>query len=175
MFSNITNHDLKRIKKALPDFKKIIDYDELFIEKQIYQIRAISVFDHWLTAEEADKEIFIDDNEKELLNRRNKFKNFIETLSTKTDLYTWKYKKHNRLHIQKPSNTKDVLRKCDFENLYSLNGKRYNFLIPEFSAIYEEGWDWTNIIRYKDEEKIKPILDMAKTCGLNILNNCTYK
>ena len=120
MFSNITNHDLKRIKKALPDFKKIIDYDELFIEKQIYQIRAISVFDHWLTAEEADKEIFIDDNEKELLNRRNKFKNFIETLSTKTDLYTWKYKKHNRLHIQKPSNTKDVLRKCDFENLYSL-------------------------------------------------------
>ncbi len=169
MISNISKIELQGIKKNLPDFKKIIEEDESFIENGVYKKIFISVFDHWLTSDEADNQIFIDDDLEKLTSRRDKFKTVVEKLHSQTDLYLWKYKRHYRLHIQKPLTLNDTLRKCDFNNLWSQRGRQYSFILPEFSAIYNEEWDWTNIIWYTEEEKIKPILDIAKNAGLYIL------
>lgn len=169
MISNISGKEHKEIKKSLPHLEKLIDQDESFLKSGYYQKIFISVFDHWLTHQEADTLIFIDKDKTELDSRRKKFKDFIENLSNQTDLYTWKYKKHYSLHVQKPNDISSILRKCDFENLWSQSGRRYSFLIPEFCAVYEEEWDWTNIIWYKKDKKIEPVLDIAKKSGLHIL------
>ena len=113
--------------------------------------------------------IFVDENLDELKARRKKFKLVAEELYKTTDIYFWKNKRNYRMVLKKPMSYKDVLRKCDFDNLWSQSGKRYDFILPEFSAIYSEEWDWTNIIWYTDEEKIVPILNIAENAGLNIL------
>jgi len=84
-------------------------------------------------------------------------------------MYVPKYKSRNRIFIKKPQNYKDVLRKCDFDNLWSERGRKYSFILPELSAIYSEEWDWTNIIWYREKEKIEPILEIAKKAGLFVL------
>jgi len=169
MISNISKEELKVIKRNLPDYKKIIEQEDSFIESGKYKKIFISVFDHWLTNEEASEMIFVDEKLDELKERREKFKLVAEELYKITNIYFWKYKRDYRMILKKPMNYKDVLRKCDFDNLWSQSGKRYDFILPEFSAIYSEEWDWTNIIWYTDEEKIIPILNIAKKAGLNIL------
>ena len=119
--------------------------------------------------QQANEQIFIDEDLVELNSRRQKFRDFIEEISNQTDLYSWKYKRHYRFHIQKPKSLKDVLRKCDFDNLWSQSGQRYSFLLPEYSAVYAEEWDWTNILWYTEREKIEPFLASAKKNGLHIL------
>jgi hypothetical protein len=169
MISNISNIELKTIKKSLPNFKEIIEENKSFLEKGIYKKLFISVFDHWLTEDESDKLIFIDDNIAEIILRRDKFEKVAEELYKTTDIFLWKYTRNYRIYLTKPRTDHDILRKCDFKNLWSQSGRRYSLLLPEFSAIYNEEWDWTNIIWYIDEEKIKPILEIANKVGLNIL------
>lgn len=165
----ISRIELKSIKQALPELTSILKEDEILINSGTYNKIFISVFDHWLTNDETDKFIFIDGKKEELKSRREKFEIVIKELYTKTDVYTWRYKRNKRVFIQRPQTINDVLRKCDFKNLWSQSGKRYSFILPEFSAIYNEEWDWTNIIWYTDEEKIKPILEIAEKAGLHIL------
>ena len=171
MISNISDTELRLIKKSLPDLWKILEEDESCLENGIYKKLFISVFDHWLTRDEAEKMIFIDDNANELKIRREKFEKLIEELHKSTDTYLWKYKRNNRIFLKKPLTCNDLLRKCDFNNLWSQSGARYSLILPELSAIYNEGWDWTNIVWYKNEEKIEPIIMLAKKVGLHILKN----
>ncbi len=167
--SNISNEELKEIKRYLPDYKKLIEQDDSLLESGKYKKIFISVFDHWLTNEEANEMIFVDEDLNELKARRKKFKMVAEELHKATDIYFWKYKRNYRIVLQKPINNKDVLRKCDFDNLWSQSGRRYTLILPKYSAIYSEEWDWTNIIWYTDEKKILPILKIAENAGLNIL------
>jgi hypothetical protein len=169
MISNISATELKAIKKSLPDFRKVLEEEESYIENGIYKKIFISVFDHWLTKEEAEKLIFIDDNKNELNNRRAKFEKVIEELYKSTETYLWKYKRNDRIFIKKPLNYNDLRRKCDLSNLSSQRGKQYSLILPEYSAIYNEEWDWTNIVWYTDEDKLKPLVEIARKNGLNIL------
>lgn len=169
MISNISDKELKSIKKRLPNFRKVLEEDESFIENGIYKKIFISVFDHWLTKDETDNLIFIDNDKNELKRRREKFEKVIEGLYKSTETYLWKYKRNYRVFIQKPLIYNDLLKKCDFNNLWSQSGRRYSLILPEFSAIYNEEWDWTNIIWYTDEIKIEPIIEIAEKAGLHIL------
>ena len=169
MNSNVSEIELKRINQRLPELNKLVEEDDAFMKTGFYKKIFISVFDHWLTREEVKNQIFIDENSEELKSRRQKFKDFIEDTYNKTELYTWRYKRHYRFHIQKPTSIKDIFRKCDFENLWSQSGQRYSFILPEYSAVCAEEWDWTNIIWYTNKEKIEPLLEKAKSIGLYIL------
>jgi len=122
-----------------------------------------------VTNDEVDKLIFINDDLKELKSRREKFSKVITELYNSTDTYLWRYKRKFRVFIQKPMTEDDVLGKCDFNNLWSQSGRRYSLILPELSAIYNEEWDWTNILWYTDDEKIKPFLGIADKVGLHIL------
>lgn len=114
MISNISDKELKSIKKSLPGFRKVLEEDESFIENGIYKKIFISVFDHWLTKDEADNLIFIDNDKNELKRRREKFEKVIEGLYKSTETYLWKYKRNYRVFIQKPLTYNDLLNKCDF-------------------------------------------------------------
>ncbi len=167
MFVKISKNELKNIKQALPFLNKLIERDDSILENGTYKLIFISVFDHWLN-DDYDL-IFVDNNLEELNSRRQKFKNFITEVYKQTELYSWKFKRHHRIYFQKPESLKDILRKCNFENQWSEQGQRYSFLIPEYDAVYQEEFDWTNIIWYRERGKIEPLLQTAKKAGLHIL------
>ena len=169
MRTNITSAKRKRIDESLPGLKRLIANDEAFLASGVYQKVAVSVFDHWLSETEASELIPVDDDLAEIKNRRATFKAYVKGLNELTDLYSWRYKRHNRFHIQKPSSVDDILRMCDFGNLWSASGRRYGFLMPEFSAVFIEEWDWTNVLWYRDKDAVTPLLELAKRVGLFVL------
>ena len=159
----LTNQEFKNIKYQLPSLRKLIED-----ENDDYDIIFISVFDHWLTENEFNKEIHEIDK-KEITDRRRKLENLISELYDLTPTYLWKYKKQNRFYIYSVNSKNHLLKRCDIKNQTGESGKRYDIILPEFRAVYSEEWDWTNIIRFKERDKIEPLLNLAKEIGLNVL------
>jgi hypothetical protein len=116
--SNISNKELKIIKKSLPFLKNLIEYDESFIESNFYEKECISIFDHSLTREESNKLIFIDKDRDELYSWWQKFKNTILSLNEQTELFLGSSKDT----IASIFKNLQVLKKCDFDNLWSNSG-----------------------------------------------------
>ena len=159
----LTNQELKNIKYQIPSIQELIEN-----ENEKYDLIFISVFDHWLTENEFNNEIHEIDK-KEIIDRRKKFENFISELYDLTPTYLWKYKKQNRFYIFSVNSKSHLLKRCDIKNQTGESGKRYDIILPEFRAVFCEEWDWTNIIKYKEREKIEPLLNLAKKVGLNVL------
>ena len=42
-------------------------------------------------------------------------------------------------------------------------------LIPEFTAIYYENWDDTNVLWYSRRDDVQPLISMALNCGLHAI------
>lgn len=156
----LSENEIIEIKRSLPNIKK-----QLTGEDQTY--KNLSVFNKWLNRDECEQ-IFTSD--KYLIEQRRKnLENTIYDIFHSTNVYLWRFKRHNRISFYKPKNIKHLLNICQIQNQTQQHGERYEILLPEFSAIYSEGWDWTNTIWYTDIEKIKPLLEIIKNTGLYIL------
>ncbi|KAA9340265.1 hypothetical protein [Adhaeribacter soli] len=162
MIKRLTANQVKAIELSLPGFKNILEGGEENFKKL-----AVSVFDHWLTEEECVQ--IYNTDEKEIKSRREKFKQVISDLFVETETFIWRYKKRNRIFVYPPNSLNHLQLKCDIDQQTGLSGQRYSILLPEFSAIYSEEWDWTNLIWYKDENKIKPFLEIIQRASLHIL------
>jgi len=160
----LTKSELKKIKIGLPDIKR-----QLCCDGEFYKIVCVSVFDKWLSEEECEQ-IYTKDNAV-IEDWRKRLEKAIVELYNLTDTYLWRNKRHGRITFYKPSSIKHLLKVCDISNQTWRSGQRYDILLPEYSAFYAEEWDWTNLILYKDPEKIKPLLDTLQKAGLHILPN----
>lgn len=160
---NLSRSEVSNLKKMLPQYKRLLDEDEQIIKKYYNQV-AICIFDHWLERDEINL-IFTKDKE-EINSRRMKLESFITKLYSLTDVYFWRYKRHYRPHVYKPRSLHDVLKYCNFDDLTEDRGESYNLVLPDFSAVYSESFDWTNRLLYQDRTKISPILELADEVGL---------
>jgi hypothetical protein len=159
----ITKNQITIIKEKLPSLQKLIEKEDTD-----YQIIFVSVFDHWLTQEEFEPEIHTKDP-KEISIRREKLQNFIVGLFNMTPTFTWKTRRNNPFFLYPLETVKQILNKCDIQNQHGEIGQRYDIILPELQAVYCEEWDWTNIIWFRNQEKIQPLIELAEKMGLYIL------
>ncbi|MBU2950019.1 hypothetical protein KO493_04835 [Tamlana agarivorans] len=159
--TNIYNTEINEI---LPSLQKLIHEKD----ETDYQMIFVSVFDHWLTQDEFQPEIHTEDA-KEIKIRREKLQNFVIGLFNLTQTFTSEIKRKNQFFIYQFETKKQLLNKCEIQNQNGESGQRYDIILPEFQAVYSEEWDWTNIIWFRDQEKIKPLIELAKKSGLYIL------
>lgn len=159
----ITKNQISDIKEKLPSLQRLIEKEDTD-----YQMIFVSVFDHWLTQDEFQPEIHTEDP-KEIAERRYKLQNFIIGLFNITPTFTWKRKRNNRIFLYRLETEKQILIKCAIQNQHGETGQRYDIILPELRAVYSEEWDWTNIVWFKDQAKIQPLIELAEKSGLYIL------
>ena len=159
----ITKNQISDIKEKLPSLLNLIEKEDTD-----YQMIFVSVFDHWLTQDEFEPHIHTEDP-KEIAERRNKLQSFIQGLFNLTPTFTWKTKRNNRFFIYPLETENQILNKCEIQNQHGETGQRYDIILPELKAVYSEEWDWTNIIWFRDREKIKHLIELAEKSGLYIL------
>ncbi|MFL1895564.1 hypothetical protein ACJRPK_07665 [Aquimarina sp. 2-A2] len=159
----ITKNHRKEINEKLPYLRKLIEREDTD-----YQIIFVSVFDRWLTQDEFEPEIHTKDS-REISIRRDNLQNFIKGLFNMTPTFTWRIKRKNRFIIYPFDTEKQILNKVDIQNQHSESGQRYDLILPEFEAVYSEEWDWTNIIWFRNQEKLEPLIELAEKSGLYIL------
>jgi ABC-type oligopeptide transport system substrate-binding subunit len=85
-----------------------------------------------------------------------------------TPTFNWKIKRKNRFFLYHFETIKQILNKCEIQNQHGETGQRYDIILREFQAVYSEEWDWMNIIWFRDQEKIKPLIELAEKSGLYI-------
>ena len=159
----ITKNQIRGIKEKLPFLQRLIEKEDTD-----YQMIYVNVFDHWLTQDEFQPEIHAEDR-KEIAERRNRLQNFIIDLFNMTPTFTWKRKRNNQIFLYRIETEIQILSKCAIQNQHGETGQRYDIILPELRAVYSEEWDWTNIVWFKDQAKIQPLIELAEKSGLYIL------
>ncbi|MGB1205856.1 MAG: hypothetical protein ACPG5B_09430 [Chitinophagales bacterium] len=159
----ITTKKAKEIKKKLPSLQRLIEREDTD-----YQILFVSIFDHWLKPDEVG--LIHTEDENELKIRRKKLQDFIVGLFEMTPTYTWKYKRKNRFFLYSFTTLNQVLKNCNIQYQHGESGRGYDIILPEFEIVYSEEWDWTNIIWFRNERSVKPLIELAEKSGLYILH-----
>ena len=171
-FFNIKNKE--RQEALATQFKDLNRWGE---DEQFESYKAISltVFDHWLSEEEANIQISPDIPKKERQRRDDAFLCFRELLFKNTEVLTYRTKgRDKRSHLSFKAftslesglaySTPTIMR----AGFYLAGGrvKFFQLVLPQLDAIYLESWDDTNILLYKNNSTLELVKQLAKESGL---------
>ncbi len=146
---NITEDEKIEIHANLPDL-----VNHLFDgESEAYTLAFTCVFDHWLDGEEFYR--IFEADAIEVKERQNKFKSLIHYLYESTPIYVARFRRDRKsnLSFKKIKDLKTLDKKCQFYILNEDWGGQFRFLIPQYSLIYTQSWDWTHLVEYSNKEK----------------------
>ena len=164
-FLNLNKNRQVELDKKFPDLFKIYCVEDSPHYKKV----AITVFDHWLTREEFEND-FPDKTER--LRRDKSLHDFAKVMSKNTEVLNFKFKgKWERCY---PSFRKfssqaamDIYLHPAGDN--DSSDKFCRLVLPEFSAVYFESWDYTNIFYIQDDKVIPQIKKWANESGVYCL------
>jgi len=157
------------------------DIEDLFSgnKPEKYKSVYISVFEHWLSDEEAQFN-FGPDISPEIQHKRNlSFEKFAYLLLKNTDALTCKSKGRGKSeHLQFKAftsfdsavkYTKPAIEKYGFPYAGGHKGPFFNLILPKLFGVYLEGYDDTNVFYYKHDDTLKLIEKMVSESGLYCL------
>lgn len=164
-FINLRKNRQIELREQFPDL-----YSLFCVEgSDEYRKIAISVFDHWQGAEEYQND-YPDKEEK--LRRDNSLHSFLRVMSNETEVLNFKFRgkwgkcyplfrqftsKEAMHSYLKPAGPNDT------------SNKFCKLVLPELSAVFFEGWDYTNIFYYRNPELIPLIKRWAAQSGVYCL------
>ncbi|MEQ8360047.1 MAG: hypothetical protein RH860_11215 [Cytophagales bacterium] len=166
--TKLSKKEAQNIRVKLPSLLNLVRKED-----SDYQLIFVSVFDHWLTQDEFEPHIHTEEF-GELQRRRDSLQKFIVGLFDLVPTFSWRYKRKKRIYLYRFETLNQILKKCDLQNQNSQTGQRYDILIPDLQACYSEEWDWTNCLWFRNEDKIKPLIELAKNSGLYILEKTKH-
>jgi hypothetical protein len=162
---NIPSEEYNLINSNLPDLTSLL-YD---FESQYYKRAFVCVFDHWLDGEEF-YEIF-EGSKEEVLSRKLKFEKLIKYLYANTPIYTARFRRDRKklLSIKRVKSLELLDKMCRFYLLNEDHGDQFKFLIPEYSLVYTQNFDWTHLIDYHNENKASAFKKLLQKFDLHWL------
>jgi hypothetical protein len=166
LYNKLSQLELKYVKKCLSGIDYLLLHEE---ERKSYFSLAVSTFDHWLTRDEA--EVLFDISEEEQIKRNTGHFKFCELLYKETTVYDIKCKKRrkkNHHHFRKFSNYSSFKKRVDNDS-YFQGHNFYMLALPDYEAIYHQHYDDTQILYFRNPEKIKPFRELVKQTNLHIL------
>ena len=166
-FKNLSKSKQEDLGKLFPDIQSLFECKE----SENYTHLSISVFDHWLSREEAINEIDNVSIKKEDAHDEKLYL-FCNALIKLTKCYLIKFR-----GIKKDKITyKEFITKSEYnEHLkpkpYNTGGINWRFILvlPETEAVYFEDCDFTHHLYYRDDNNITEIYNLIKENGLFVL------
>ena len=140
-----------------------------------YHYLAVNVFDHWLSRDEANQ-LFENVPAQEQSRRNNALYTFSKKLASEADVISYKF--CGRWSSSKPKFRTFASEKVKLEYLVpaltKTSGSFFKVVIPDFSMVYVESWDDTNVMYLRDVSIKGRLMILAKECGVHILErwNC---
>jgi len=162
---NIDKSLTKEILTILPHIQNVTFTDDPV--PIIYEQAYITVFDHWLTINEANNEITHRPND--IYNKQlhefanNLFKDYVS--------YFVKFKGIKKEVINFKVVTSDKAAHELLQPTHHLASGQFRYIlaIPELEIIYFEGCDYTHHVYYKSESKLSFVIELAKKYDLHVL------
>jgi len=140
------------------------------------QMLFVSVFDHWLTREEAcDLLERVPPNEQ---SRRDVLHaNFCARVvrETETLYFIFRRRHQNLLVFRRFTSNAPLLAYCTPHGGRTLGHRQFHVALPELRCAFYEHWDDTNIFYFTDSIGMQRIAEWASDCGLHILKSSKSK
>ncbi len=146
--------------------------DELFDDynKFGYKNASISVYDHWLTREEAEEQL---DKISDALQIKHNIKlhSFCCNLTNEVTSYLVKFKGRYKNKVVFKEFLSSSGREKSIIPLEYNYGDKWRFVIvfPSLNLVYFEGCDFTHHFYYRDKSGFKVIENIAKQSGVHVL------
>ncbi len=162
---NITEEERLVIYSKFPNLEELLFEGEC----EVYERGFVSSLEYWTTGKDVAEIFPIDPIE--IKKRQNKFKNIINYLYESTPIYTARFRRDRKsnLSIKKIKNSEILNKKCKFHMLNEDNGNVFRFIIPEYSLVYTQNFDWTHLIDYNNTEQCKSFRNLIERFGLHWL------
>lgn len=160
---NISDIELKELKKLFPYL-----LDILCLKKEPSALVQPCSFDHSLSNEEAET---ISDSKFDKERRqchKDMLKLFFE--ASDNEVYSFRYKRKNRIHIYKITSLSYLNKVAKIDHKTGLTGCNFYLISKKLNVIYEEHWDWTNLLYLFPYSDIKTIKDITYKSGLFLLD-----
>lgn len=155
-----------RLEEAFPDLSEVIENNPV----NRYKTASITVFDHWLSEEEAATELgdVLPEIEKEYDARLHKF---ISGLTSKFETYFIKRVGKNKKRITFRAFTSEPAKDKTLTPLpwTASNRSRFILVIPSLELAYFEGWDFTHHVHLKNMSVIAVLKEEAAKAGVYVL------
>ncbi len=159
---NISSVELGELKKLFPDLINILNH-----KSDPLQILQPCSFDHYLNNSEA---VTIADPSKDV-ERRTNHKEMLKLFFEASDnqVYSYRFKRKNRIHIYKITNWNYLHKAAQIDSKTGLTGCNFLLISKKLNVIYEEHYDWTNLIYLFPNSDINTIREITKKSGLFLL------
>jgi hypothetical protein len=133
---------------------------------------SISIFDHWLSREEAEQ-LLVNVPAQEQLRRDKLHFELSSLLTTQTELihFVFRGRKRDKPRFKLFDSGNGAL---DYLRPQSLGGKRkqqFQVLLPECGAVFYEGYDDTSHLYFTDPELIRSFCNAVHHVGLHVLSH----
>jgi hypothetical protein len=140
--------------------------------KDIAQILSVSVFDHWLTREEANT-LLEGVSPQEQQRRNSLHAAFCSRLASETEVlsFTFRRRKKDRLVFRRfasPATLSSYLRP---NGGGTLGHRQFHVVLPQLGCAYYESWDDTNHFYFSVNTDMSLVSQLANECGLHVLKS----
>ena len=165
----LINLSKKEQESLFLQFPHILEIDACE-DNHEYKKIAISVFDHWLLEDEV-LTLLNYVNEEEQRRRDNLHYIFNKILFDRTICFTYRLKGRYKNHLVFKKFTDKIAAYAYIKPNSNFVPSKYLYklVLPQFDALYFEGWDDTCYLYFKNEKLLDTLVDWAKESGLYIL------
>jgi hypothetical protein len=166
ILSRVADIDAQRIHRQFPALREIQEKDSDGGMQKV----AISVFDHWLR-DEAEWHLLDCFEGPERVSRDKRLEAHWLAIFDLTPVYTVRFRGRRphkaRLVLKRYSSREGFLEQSRWRPKHSPS----QFLVlPELGCIYAAGWDDTNVLYFASRETARPVLDLALSATLHVLD-----
>ena len=165
-FVNLSKPETLRLNNQFPEILDLVRLEQV----DAYNHYSVSVFDHWLSPEEA--KIEIDQiSFKKIESHNEKLFKLVTGLAGQTDTYLIKFlgRKKSQITFRKFLSQKGLDRSVKPKNHLISDSFRFILLLPELETAYFEGSDFTHHFYTKNNNGKEVFQKMAKSNNLYIL------
>lgn len=161
-WNNVDRLRQKELLAQYPDISRVYQGEASGVYKRL----AISVFDHWLSAEEAARLLVEANHQSYCLIHKSFNLAFAEAFGCLGFRLRGRFK--NKVIFKTFTHQHGLQEYLEPASFSVSQSCMLQVVLPEISAIYFEGFDSTNYLYYRDEAKIAPFLELARKHGLYI-------
>lgn len=171
-YRNLPESEQIKLREQFPDLLNLARAEDV----PGYHYLAVTVFDHWLSRDEAN-ELLENVSEQEQIRRNDSLYKFSRKLASEADVISYKF--CGRWSSSKPKFRTFASEKIKLEYLVptvtKTSGSFFKVVIPDFSMVYVESWDDTNVMYLRDISIKNRLMILAKECGVHILERWNYQ
>lgn len=133
---------------------------------------AITVFDHWLSREEAN-ELLENVSPDEQDNRNDRHTKFCALLVAGTPVLSFRLsgRKHDRAVFRRFTSAEALSKYCRPSGSQTLGHRQFQVVLPELGCAFFESWDDTHHFYFTNSAALGPIHEWAGQSGLFVLEH----